>query len=343
MNLETLFLDIYGCGIKVIGNSNLLNYFKLYFNNFITDDDISITIEIIPTDVNYPLPIRVKGGLAGIDIEKNNMKSSYIIYYNNFVSGIDYELIVNYTRFLLFWPDKCQVHAGGVVKDGKSYIFFAPQNTGKTTLVLYLLKKGFSLLSDDWIILGEDKKAYSYPQPVNIYDYNLAYSIDWCREFYGKKAIFVQFIMKLRHKFKEKIVPLIPNRVLRFGVDWFLSMPIKRIPVSGDYSKNSGFIKKAFWLYRDRNFNKINIQRIDREALIERACATYMYEFSEYFKWYYLIAQRGKRIEIIENMQNHLRTALQLILKDVECVEVLIPHNTAPEELGDAILTKIQE
>jgi len=340
--IKTGIFNIHGCWIKVTGNHRILNHFELYFGNFKASDFDHFFITIEPSFELDPLPIRIKGGGAGIDIFMvNNRKfPSVKILYNNFLQGADYDLLVNYTRFLLYWHDKCQAHAGAVVKDGKSYVFFAPQNTGKTTLVLYLLKMGYSLLSDDWVIIGKDGNAYFYPQPINIYDYNLAYSIDWCKEFYGWKARLVQLMMLLRVKFKEKIVPIIPNRIARFGIDWALSKAIKMIP-QNITDNNHGKIHKVFWLNRDRNFNTLLIKEIENEDLINRATATFMYEFSEYFRWYYLVAQKGKRIMYIENFKDHIKEILKGALKDISCNEVLIPLHTSPQELGEAILTNI--
>jgi len=337
--MNTEIYNIYGCKLKVTGSQSVLNYFELFFGNFKKINEFQFIIEIVPIFDNSALPIRVKGGKAGIDIIQTSSNAIKIIY-NNFLDGVDYELLVNYARFLLYWFNKCQVHAGAVVKDGKSYVFFAPQNTGKTTLVLYLLRTGYSLLSDDWVIIGKGGDAFFYPQPISIYDYNLAYSIDWCREFYGWRARLVQLVMLLRVKFKEKLVPKIPNRIARFGIDWALSKAIKMIP-QNITNNNQGKIHKAFWLNRDRNFNRLLIKEIEKEDLINRATATFMYEFSEYFRWYYLVAQKGNRIEYIENLKNHIKEILSDALKDISCNEVLIPLHTSPQELGDAILKNI--
>ncbi len=344
-NYKIYYYDIHGVKIKLIDNIRLSKLFMLYFGNFKREtlSSENINIEIIPFCGKEPLPIRVKGGKAGIDIETiKGEKENVKLYYNDFVIGTDLELIVNFTRFLLAWDDKCQVHAGAVAKNGKSYVFFAPQNTGKTTLVLYLLKKGYSLLSDDWLIIGNNGNAYFYPQPISIYDYNLAYSIDWCRELFGWKARLVQLVMLLRVKFKEKIVPLIPYRIARFGINWVLSKAIRMIPQNIP-DNIQGKIHKAYWLYRNKNIQKLSINKIEKDDLINRVIATFMYEFSEYFRWYYLVAQEGKSIHYIENFKSHMKEILMEALKDINCYMVLIPSNTSPQELGNTILENISE
>jgi len=53
----------------------------------------------------------------------------------------------------------------------RAIIFTAWQHTGKTDLMLYSIKCGASYLSDDHIIIL-DKKAYSFPIYLNLFDYN---------------------------------------------------------------------------------------------------------------------------------------------------------------------------
>jgi len=52
--------------------------------------------------------------------------------------------------------------------DGRGVLLSAPPDTGKTTCVLHLLKKGFHLLSDDMTIVDSNGMCYSFPKPFTI-------------------------------------------------------------------------------------------------------------------------------------------------------------------------------
>ena len=60
------------------------------------------------------------------------------------------------------------LHASSV-SNGKSSIFFtAPPNHGKTTFAMLLKKVGYRLISDDFIPVDHDGKAYPFPLSVSI-------------------------------------------------------------------------------------------------------------------------------------------------------------------------------
>jgi hypothetical protein len=56
------------------------------------------------------------------------------------------------------------VHASGIVKDGKGYVFFGPSGSGKTTMAR--LSSDFTILSDDMVLLRKTNgavRAYGVP------------------------------------------------------------------------------------------------------------------------------------------------------------------------------------
>lgn len=89
------------------------------------------------------------------------------------------------------------LHGGGVVDlDGHGILFGARQDIGKTTLVLNLAQKGFSIIGDDALRLTQDgyliriqEKAGIYPHPKNLKHLPLSLRerlIGW-----GKYCLFV--------------------------------------------------------------------------------------------------------------------------------------------------------
>lgn len=84
------------------------------------------------------------------------------------------DLIVRpFIRCSLKKLDKAFVHASAFVMDNKAYLMTAWANTGKTGTVLSALYSGASYLGDDLCIIDKDGNIFSYPVPLNLFDYNL--------------------------------------------------------------------------------------------------------------------------------------------------------------------------
>ncbi len=77
------------------------------------------------------------------------------------------------------------VHGSGVVKDDRAYIFTGRGAAGKTTVALNLVERGFKLLGDHFVILGNNA-VLSFPLPLHIVDFNL--------------TPFIRRRMKARHR-----------------------------------------------------------------------------------------------------------------------------------------------
>ena len=65
------------------------------------------------------------------------------------------------------------VHGSGVVKDDRAYVFAGRGAAGKTTIALNLVERGFKLLGDHFVVLGNDA-VLSFLQPLHIAKFNLS-------------------------------------------------------------------------------------------------------------------------------------------------------------------------
>ncbi len=74
-------------------------------------------------------------------------------------------------------PLECGIlfmHAAGVSRDGRGYVFPAHGGTGKTTLALSLTQNGFQLLGDDLLMIeASSGRVYPYARPLHLFTYNL--------------------------------------------------------------------------------------------------------------------------------------------------------------------------
>ena len=60
------------------------------------------------------------------------------------------------------------IHAGAVANNGNALIISAPSGFGKSTLVAYLVARGFEYLSDDLAALTHDGSVTPFPLPISV-------------------------------------------------------------------------------------------------------------------------------------------------------------------------------
>ena len=77
------------------------------------------------------------------------------------------------------------VHGSGVSKDGKAYIFAGQGASGKSTIALNLIERGFKLLGDHFVILNNGY-VMSFPTALHIMGFNI--------------TPFIKENMSLKHK-----------------------------------------------------------------------------------------------------------------------------------------------
>lgn len=68
-------------------------------------------------------------------------------------------------------PDWIFVHAGAVAHCGRALILPGRSFSGKTTLVLALVRAGASYYSDDYALIDRDGRVHPYPKPLSIRDH----------------------------------------------------------------------------------------------------------------------------------------------------------------------------
>ena len=64
------------------------------------------------------------------------------------------------------------IHGSGVSKDGKAYVFAGQGASGKSSIALNLIERGFKLLGDHFVILNNGY-VMSYPSPLHIMSFNI--------------------------------------------------------------------------------------------------------------------------------------------------------------------------
>lgn len=330
------FYDVCGCLMKVEGSDDFFASFEKLFRDFRVDSvaDSIASLEVIPGTVRSDSEIKVKGGLHAVHFSVKAAGPILLVYDIEAV-GKERRLVVEFARFLLHWPDKCQVHASALQKDGRTFVFFAPGNTGKTTLGLQLMSRGYQLLGDDWVILGSNGTVYRFPQPMRVHDYNLAKNLNWCRELYGSFGVPLHYYMKLRLSIRNWLAMRLPSRGLRYLFDWAFTRPIAEIDV-GDLNGTAvsdAPISVGYWLERVSELSDIQISKLSPEELRKRVSYTYQYELSEFYKWYFSQAALGAGLEQVDRSIERLERSVENAVRDVPLFKIRIPKEMPPKQL----------
>ncbi len=148
----------------------------------------------IRTEIVGDLPDRLPGDI----VHETRFKGLFL--YRTLVRGIDTDDVTIY--FARHWIDRVYMnaigvylqaqvlepvmyykllqqgvllmHAAGVTKDGEATLLPAYGGTGKTTLSIALLDKGFRFLGDDLLLVDTaDLTVHPYPRPLHIFTYNV--------------------------------------------------------------------------------------------------------------------------------------------------------------------------
>jgi len=103
--------------------------------------------------------------------ERHWLDNFYTTAVGAFVQG---QLLEPLIYLKLLEQDVLLMHAAGVARDGKAYIFPAHGGTGKTTLSLSLMQMGYDLLGDDLLMVEADSGlVHPYARPLHLFAYNL--------------------------------------------------------------------------------------------------------------------------------------------------------------------------
>jgi len=150
-----------------------------------------------------------------------------------FPGGTIYSLLM----YKLAMKGYVMLHASGVSKDGRGYVFTGRSGTGKTITVFNLLRNGFEYLGDDTVILGHDR-VLSFIKPLNIrFTYNVRDMLGL--DFGGRERIFIWF-----------------KKILRFMSAGYINL-FTKVNVGDFFPKGLGVcgsIDKLFLMAQGNNF-----------------------------------------------------------------------------------------
>jgi hypothetical protein len=315
MSLKRHYYNIVGYIIAVEGPANnifLKEYGWAKIENNPTKADLYVKVSACKD-----LPTKPPGSLKGMHIPFGEDED--ILWYEE---GAPLNVLLSYCEGLMWWPDKCLLHAGAVARNGKAFIFTGGGNVGKTSMVLSLLREGFDYLSDDWLVIGR-VNAYPLPKPLHIFDYNLR-NRDIAKSVLGLKRVYYKPYFQLI-KFARKYSP---HRYLRFAFEFL--KPMFEVELRKLHPKvkvaSPTQVTKVFYLER-KETSHIEVKKdIGAQELARRMAYVNLYEWNFFFREYYRYAYLyGLKNTKIENRFNHDFSVMYELFKEVELFRVTIP------------------
>jgi hypothetical protein len=316
--------DVYGFVVAVEGLADKV--FSEQYGHFkISKVPQKIDLFVKVNEAQRCLPTKPYGCLEGIYIPFDEDKK--ILWYDEGIElvGARSVRLRGFCQFLMLWPDKTLLHAGGVAKKGKAYIFTGGGGTGKTSVVLNLLKEGYSYLSDDWLVIGGGK-AFPLFKRIHIFDYNLK-DKEVAKRVLGFKRLYYKPMLKLL----EYGSKLSPHRYIQFIIDHLRERTMFSVELCKIYPESRvappSPVSKVFLLER-RKVDCIEIKKnITPKKLARKMAYVTLYEwnfaFREYYRYVYLFEAENQRIE---NRFYHDLKIMSETFRKAELYRVIVPE-----------------
>ncbi len=159
-----ILLEYFGFNVRVFsGNKHIINRIQYIFRYFISKD----------LNRKEDITFRANSLNSLSDIELISSSEKFDISYSydreKFFPWKFSDTFLPPMRITPFNNKYLVLHGCAARRDGKTYAFLAPSMAGKTSLLFYLLDKGFYAISDDLLFI-DIRTGYLYPykKPVGV-------------------------------------------------------------------------------------------------------------------------------------------------------------------------------
>jgi len=242
---------------------------------------------------------------------------------------------------LIFWDQLLKqnatfIHASGIVRKGDAIIFPAWPETGKTSLIVALLKldKSLMMLSDDYVILSASGDAYPYPRPFAVYSYHTSLFLD-----YFKKRPLDLFRLKMAHILKKFNIPY--SRLQKtLNITEPLWIPWSQ--VFPDRLASKGKLKRVYLLTKTSLSSGFKITPVNLEVIIKHAYLCIIYDLLAPLMQDAIALTSFGFMNVFNDLQKHLEI-LRKSLKGCELYNVILPRNTNFNKIAVKILSHMAD
>lgn len=334
--------DIHGIfKFKIDGtDKRVLKYFERDYAYFKTNDEIESELDVIVSDFtpsndgccivvhkyyvkgNY-IFCKSRHKIVRWSLCIENIEAKPTVHFKGGVfSGmfLRKDIIEPLIGFKLAQKGYSLLHASSVAIDKKGFVFAGNPRAGKTTMITNSMG-GSTFLSDDLTLLSGKGVVYSFPAPIQIFQYNLKGTPG----IYGKMSRVDKFEMAIKH------------------LAYVLSLKYGKLPVSISPEKLFSKIGGAYPLHCLVLLTSTRADRlglvgdIDKEELVKRLILINKHQFhylDECISAYYSQESRAN------SYWQASRDILFDALRQVTCYEIKMPFLSTHQEIS-AVLKEI--
>jgi len=187
----------------------------------------------------------------------------------------------------LLFHEETFVHGLSFIKNGNTYFCPALVNTGKTSLMIELLKKGASFLGDEWVILTANGALKRFKKPFEVSEWDLSNHFEIVKDKYGHmtRTLLKYYVKKFYNKkigmsgaippFKKIERKIFRLLLIKKNIEFPLIIPLNKIKAE----KNENHVDFIYFLIRTNSKNIFH-KEISNDELIDYIIASYLFEFS---------------------------------------------------------------
>lgn len=324
-------------GYIIYGEGNVENILEKEYGFFKCKKKDNIDLYIKPVDnlsknvVTYP-----PGGKAGFYIPYSTDENVLLYEHDSFIGAIPH-----YVEMLMDWPNMTLLHAGGVSRSGKGYLFVGGGGVGKTSSVLNLSNRDYLYLGDDWLVVDQNC-IHPFPKTIHVFDYNIT-NKNTRNEILGLKRFVYQPVYnttrfienKNIHRFMNFLMQTIRGK-LRVDAD-------ARKIFSPDQIGESCDVEHIFYLERS-DVETIEQEDIDAETLARKMALVTLYERSpKFFREYYKYAFKTDiKNPVIESRYENDFGIFKNLFKDTSLSKITIPSDVDLTK-GEDVIDRFQK
>ena len=338
-----LWLDVHGVGVRVSGDRGVEEFFRAEYGFFECggrgEADLVVEgVDRVEGACFYELVsmregrrfMRIPlGGVCGGGVRvlfERGLSPAFVVY-----------MVEPVLAVLAAARGRALIHACCVVKDDKCIVFPSWGGTGKTSIVLYFLSKGFGYMADDWVFVGRDGCAYAYPRRIRIYSYNLR-QFPWLRERLKDKARLV------RMGVGEFLAGRLPWRYARIAVRKLTPyypvhaselFPGARVPRSKPITH--------VFLMKKSGVKEPRLRDVSLDEVASCVSACFMYERAYFFQFYWkYMFHCGRRIELIEKLPCLIEDIVREAFRDKSVYLLEVPERYDIEKVYSLVTKAIE-
>jgi len=234
------------------------------------------------------------------------------------------------------------IHSSSAVIHEQGVLFSAWAHTGKTNVILGLLKRGACYLSDDWTIANNSTR-FAYPKSLNLFSYNFVHYPELRKNIPGK----LKFLFGVSSMIIAMLKPFCRGHSLlsHYANAVRETLDAKahvRIPLNRAYPDikmpAQASLTKLFLVQRHQE-KKVVFEPLSPEDYAARMSACLKYERRDFEGWYSMSKFADKNIysEFVESLDKKEQDLLVQIASQHPPMKFLLPDLSPMKEVVDQV------